>query len=112
MSDLNARHCTPCMGKTAPMDAIKAQRYLQQLQAWDLNEENTEITRTFHFKNYYQTIAFVNAMAWISHQEDHHPVAEVAYNFCKVHYSTHAINGLSDNDFICAAKLNALVAPQ
>ena len=112
MKDLHARHCTPCVAKTAPMDAIEAQRCLLQLQAWEINEEKTEISRTFHFKNYYQTIAFVNAMAWVSHQEDHHPIAELAYNYCKVRYSTHAINGLSDNDFICAAKLNALVAPQ
>ena len=66
------------------------------------------ITKTYEFKNYYQTMAFVNAAAWISHREDHHPDMTVGYNKCRVDYSTHAINGLSENDFICAAKLDAL----
>ncbi|HEY9150705.1 MAG TPA: 4a-hydroxytetrahydrobiopterin dehydratase, partial [Gammaproteobacteria bacterium] len=60
------------------------------------------------FKNYYQTIAFVNALAWIANQEDHHPDLEVSYNRCTVHFSTHSIGGLSLNDFICAARLDAL----
>lgn len=109
MSDFNTRSCTACHGKTAPMSAKVAQAYIQQVLFWEVNDANTEISRTFQFKNHYQAIAFVNAMAWVSHRENHHPLAEVDYNSCRVRYSTHAINGLSDNDFICAAKLNALV---
>jgi len=54
-------------------------------------------------------MAFVNAIAWMAHQEDHHPDLEVSYNFCRVRYTTHAIGGLSENDFICAAKVDALL---
>jgi 4a-hydroxytetrahydrobiopterin dehydratase len=57
----------------------------------------------------YQTMAFVNASAWISHREDHHPDIEVGYNKCRVSYMTHAIDGLSENDFICAAKIDSLL---
>ena len=61
------------------------------------------------FSNYYQTMAFVNAVAWIANQTDHHPELSVSYNQCRVEYSTHDINGLSENDFICAAKVEALL---
>jgi 4a-hydroxytetrahydrobiopterin dehydratase len=67
------------------------------------------IRREFRFKNFYETMAFVNAVAWISHREDHHPDLDLGYNRCVVHYSTHAIGGLSENDFICAARVNALL---
>ena len=63
---------------------------------------------TYVFKNYYHTLAFVNATAWISHRENHHPDIQVGYNKCIVSYSTHAIDGLSENDFICAAKIDML----
>ena len=62
----------------------------------------------YSFKNHYQVLAFVNALAWISHREDHHPDLAVGYNTCRVAYVTHAIKGLSENDFICAAKVDAL----
>ncbi len=80
MSDLNAMLCTPCQSKTVPLSTEATQVYLQQIQQWELNDANTEINRTFRFKDHYQTIAFVNAMAWISHREDHHPISEVGYN--------------------------------
>jgi len=69
------------------------------------------ISKTYSFENYYQTIAFVNAAAWMTHREDHHPDLTVSYNSCRVTYTTHAINGLSANDFICAAKVDALFIP-
>jgi 4a-hydroxytetrahydrobiopterin dehydratase len=76
---------------------------------WRLEAGDREISRTFVFGNYYQTMAFVNALAWIAHAEDHHPDIEVGYSRCHVRYSTHAIGGLSENDFICAARLDALL---
>ena len=79
-----------------------------QLDGWQLRDG--VITKAYEFKNYYQTMAFVNAAAWISHREDHHPDMTVGYSKCRVDYSTHAIAGLSENDFICAAKLDALFA--
>ena len=88
----------------------QAVRLLEQLHAdWTLASDNKSISRTFRFKNYYQTLAFVNALAWIAHGEDHHPDLEVGYNRCLVRYSTHAVGGLSENDFICAARIDALL---
>jgi 4a-hydroxytetrahydrobiopterin dehydratase len=82
--------------------------YLAQTPGWEKVEGKEEIAKTFTFKNYYETMAFVNAVAFIANREDHHPDMEVSYKQCRVRYSTHAIKGLSENDFICAAKVNAL----
>ncbi|MCR5881432.1 4a-hydroxytetrahydrobiopterin dehydratase [Rhizobacter sp. J219] len=82
--------------------------HLAQVSGWHLN--GGAIEKTFSFKNYHETIAFVNALAWISHTEDHHPDLEVSYNRCVVRYNTHSVGGISVNDFICAAKADALVA--
>ena len=76
----------------------------------DWKVEKNEIIRTFTFKNYNETMAFVNASAWISHREDHHPDIGLHYNRCVVHYSTHDAGGITLNDFICAAKLDQLFA--
>ena len=76
---------------------------------WAIDAAGKEIRRIYSFKNYYQTMAFVNALAWVAHGEDHHPDIEVGYSRCHVRYSTHAIGGLSENDFICAAKIDALL---
>lgn len=91
-----------------PLSLDAARDLLKQTPEWVLNDKGDEISRTFQFKNYYQTLAFVNALGWIAHQEDHHPDLEVSYNKCCVRFSTHAIKGLSENDFICAAKIDAL----
>ncbi len=104
--DLASKTCKPCEGGISPLAPHEIEQLLAQLEGWKF--ENGMITKTYEFKNYYQTMAFVNAAAWISHREDHHPDMMVGYNKCKVDYSTHAIGGLSENDFICAAKLDAL----
>lgn len=109
MSDLTQMRCKPCEGGTQPLSATEGEKLLQQTPGWVLNDSGDEISRTYEFKNYYQTIAFVNALAWVAHREDHHPDLEVSYKRCHVRYSTHAIGGLSENDFICAAKVNALL---
>lgn len=75
---------------------------------WSVDSAQNYISRDFKFKNYYETMAFVNAVAWIAHQEDHHPEITVTYNSCNINYSTHSVGGLSRNDFICAAKIDAL----
>ena len=90
----------------SPLKPEEIALLVRQLDGWQVT--NGTITKTYEFTNYYQTMAFVNAAAWISHREDHHPDMTVGYNKCKVDYSTHAIGGLSENDFICAAKLDAL----
>jgi 4a-hydroxytetrahydrobiopterin dehydratase len=94
----------------APLDQEQAGKLLSELhEDWSIDSAGKEISRTYSFKNYYQTMAFVNALAWVAHAEDHHPDIEVGYNRCHVRYSTHAIGGLSENDFICAAKIDALL---
>jgi 4a-hydroxytetrahydrobiopterin dehydratase len=104
--DLTNKHCKPCEGGVPPLTEKEARELLKQLDGWELGDKR--ISKTFTFKNYYQTIAFVNAVAWMTHREDHHPDMNVGYSKCRVEYSTHAIGGLSDNDFICAAKVDAL----
>ncbi len=105
--DLTDRKCKPCEGGIPPLGKEEAENLLKQLeQDWQLTDN--KISRIFSFKNYYQTMAFVNAAAWVSHREDHHPDMMVGYNQCRVEYTTHAIGGLSENDFICAAKIDAL----
>lgn len=103
--DLAAKSCKPCEGGTSPMSAAEIRENLKKLTGWEFN--NDKIQKTYEFKNYYQTVAFVNAVAWVAHKENHHPDLEVSYNKCRVFFSTHAINGLSENDFICAAKIDA-----
>ena len=110
MTELTAKRCVPCEGGVAPMDAGEARNMLGQLNDWELDASGKEISRSFTFKNYYQAIAFVNALAWIAHTEDHHPDLQVGYNRVQVRFSTHSIGGLSENDFICAAKIEALLS--
>jgi len=109
MTQLTEKHCVPCEGGAEALDAKAAERFLAKVEGWTLDGDGKVIYREYRFKNYYQTMAFVNAVAWIAHQEDHHPDLEVGYNRCLVRYATHAIGGLSENDFICAAKVNALL---
>ncbi len=108
---LDKKHCLPCEGGVPPLTEKAIQPFLAQFTfPWRLDPDLKKISYDFHFKNYYQTMAFVNAVAWIANQENHHPDMEVGYNYCVVNYTTHAIKGLSENDFICAAKVNALEA--
>jgi 4a-hydroxytetrahydrobiopterin dehydratase len=107
--DLLGQHCQRLDKGTPPLDAAAVAELLPQLDGdWQADAGEGTLEREFRFKNYYQTIAFVNALAWIAHQEDHHPDLEVGYNRCRVRFSTHSIGGLSLNDFICAARLDAL----
>ncbi len=105
--DLTSKQCKPCEGGTPPLPQSEAKNLLKQLDGWELSDNH--ISKTFAFKNYYQTIAFVNAVAWMTHREDHHPDMTVGYSKCRVEYTTHAVGGLSENDFICAAKVDALL---
>ena len=108
--DLTDKTCKPCEGGVNPLSSQELQNLMQQLAAdWQVNTKGTEISRDFRFKNYYQTMAFVNAIAWDAHRDNHHPDLEVGYDHCLVRYTTHAINGLSENDFICAAKVDKLL---
>jgi 4a-hydroxytetrahydrobiopterin dehydratase len=109
MTDFTRKSCKPCAPGTPPLSRDQAKALLAQTPRWSLNDAATELSRSFKFGNYHETMAFVNAQAWIAHREDHHPDIEVGYNRCHVRFSTHSIKGLSENDYICAAKINALL---
>jgi 4a-hydroxytetrahydrobiopterin dehydratase len=109
MTDLSARRCVPCEGGIAPLSRSAAEEVLQRLdENWQLALDATSIQREFRFKDFFRTMSFVNAVAHVSNIEDHHPDLEVGYNYCRVRYTTHAIGGLSENDLICAAKVDLL----
>ena len=109
MAELSARHCTPCEGGVAPLIRAAADEMLLNLDGgWSLTEDGRAIAREFRFRDFYRTMSFVNALAHIANHEDHHPDLEVGYSRCRVRFSTHAIGGLSENDFICAAKVDLI----
>lgn len=107
MTQLANMHCAPG-GQALALNAADIKTNLARLTDW--RQIGNEIERTFTFKNYHETMAFVNASAWVSHQQDHHPDMSVHYNRCVVRYSTHDAGGITLNDLICAAKLDALMA--
>jgi 4a-hydroxytetrahydrobiopterin dehydratase len=106
MCDLSAKSCTRIESGSVPLGQAEIDRLLSCLEGWE--QSGSEIVKTFRFSNYYETLAFVNAGAWISHREDHHPDLLVSYNRCCARYTTHDAGGLSLNDFICAAKMDRL----
>ena len=103
---LKTKHCTPCEGDTPPLNRAIIDQLLAELNGWECRD--SRISKRYTFKNYLRVMAFVNATAWISLRENHHPDLEVGYDSCRVSYTTHAIGGLSENDFICAAKIDRL----
>lgn len=110
MTALHTLNCQPPEQWGGPMDAEHCQSLMAQLHPdWVLDLTHPRLSRTVRWQDYYQTMAFVNALAWVAHQQDHHPDLEVGYNRCTVHFSTHAVGGLSQNDFICAARMDALL---
>ena len=98
------------MASPKAVGAQEAGRLLQDLPGWALDPGGKSISKSYAFTNYYETIAFVNAAAWISHRADHHPDLIVGYNKCKVTYSTHSTGGLSDQDFACASDIEKLTS--
>jgi len=89
------------------MDAVQIEHRLDQAPSWALVDG--AIQKRFDFADYHRTMAFVNAVAWVAHVEDHHPDLAVSYNRCTVRFNTHSVGGISINDFICAAKVDALL---
>ncbi|HTU58556.1 MAG TPA: 4a-hydroxytetrahydrobiopterin dehydratase [Polyangiales bacterium] len=111
MTDLAARHCKPCEGGVAPLSRSQAQQWLGKLAAdWKLAPDSLSVRREYRFRDFYRTMSFVNALAHVANLEDHHPDLEIGYNYCRVSFTTHAIKGLSENDFICAAKIDLIPA--
>lgn len=111
MNELSEKKCQPCEGWVAPLSLPEAEALRAKLDpAWQLVEDGRALRRELTFKDFYRTMSFVNALAHIANIEDHHPDLEVGYGYCRIRYSTHAIGGLSENDFICAAKIDALAS--
>ncbi len=109
-SSLITKHCEACEGIGQALDPAQIKQLMPQLASgWSVTSEHHQIKKSFSFKNFYETMAFVNALAWIANQENHHPDLEVGYNYCHITLMTHALKGLSQNDFICAAKFDQLM---
>ncbi len=109
-NNLANKHCKPCEGGTKPLSSSEAQALLVALHNdWRISDDGLVITRSFSFPAYSRSLGFANAVAWIAITEGHHPDMLVSYSRCTVNYTTHAIGGLSDNDFICAAKVDRLI---
>jgi len=106
LSDLSTARCIPRRGAEHRLSAAEISARLVLLPEWAL--DGNALARTFHFADYYRTIAFVNALAFIAHAEDHHPDLGVHYDRVEVRFSTHDVGGVSENDFICAAKAGQL----
>lgn len=110
--ELAKQHCKPCEGGVQPLGRAEAEDYLESLhEDWSISDNGLKLSRRFKFPAYSRTLGFSNAVAWIAMTEGHHPDITLSYNKCTVLWTTHAIGGLSVNDFICAAKVDQLVAP-
>ncbi len=106
-TELLTQNCTP---QTQALTADIAEQQLSALDHWHISD--SKLTKAFTFKNYYETLAFINAIAYVIHMQDHHPELTVTYNCCSIAFNTHSVNqglgGLSINDFICAARVDAV----
>jgi len=111
VDDLLRAHCVHA---TDALEAAAAARLLALLPGWTLDDGR--LCKTYRFDDYYATLAYVNALAYVTHAQDHHPELTVRYRECAVRYDTHSVNGgkggLSLNDFICAAKADAIIQGQ
>ena len=101
-------HCIPRRGSEHKLTQARIRELLPDIPGWELAEDGHALVKTFRFDDYYRTMAFVNALAFVANREDHHPDLSVHYDRCVVRYSTHDVGGLSENDFICAAKADIL----
>jgi 4a-hydroxytetrahydrobiopterin dehydratase len=109
VKELSEKKCAPCEGGVKPLTPAKVKLLARQLhEDWTVAKDSKSLMRSLKFKDFYRTMSFVNALAYIANTEDHHPDLQVGYDYCRVTYSTHSIGGLSVNDFICAAKLDRL----
>ncbi|MEM9335230.1 MAG: 4a-hydroxytetrahydrobiopterin dehydratase [Pseudomonadota bacterium] len=109
--DLAAKACKPYEGGVEPLTRGQAEKLMEALHSnWQLSDDGKTISRRYEFSVYSRTMAFANTVAWIASNEGHHPDMRVSYGACDVSWTTHAIDGLSDNDFICAAKMDRCAA--
>ena len=108
--DLSQGNCVPCEGGVPMLSREEAKVFAAQLhEDWVIAEDNKSITRAVKFKGFAKVVLFVNAMAWLVEKEGHHPDVSFGYGYCNITFTTHAVDGLSENDFICAAKVDGLL---
>jgi len=105
---LEAKQCVPCRGGIPPLSRSDAERLLSETPGWSLNEAATAIERTFRFQDFAAALAFVDRVGALAEAEDHHPDITFGWGYCRVLFQTHKIKGLHENDFVMAAKVNAL----
>jgi 4a-hydroxytetrahydrobiopterin dehydratase len=108
MSNLREKQSRELPKGTPALSESEVKQLLLQVPGWEVVDGDKRLAKTYTFKNYYETTAFVNAAFWIIHREDHHPDLEVSYKTARFTFSTHTVGGLSENDFITAAKIDAL----
>ncbi|MEL7312161.1 MAG: 4a-hydroxytetrahydrobiopterin dehydratase [Pseudomonadota bacterium] len=107
---LREKRCTPCEGGIDPLDEATILRLIESLDTqWTVVDDNRVLCRSIEFAGFNRVMSFVNAVAWIANTEGHHPVIELRYGAVTIRWTTHAIDGLSVNDFICAAKTDQLL---
>jgi 4a-hydroxytetrahydrobiopterin dehydratase len=105
--ELAEKHCVPCEGDTLPLPSNAVTEYMANIPGWK-NVDNLQIFRELKFKDFKEAMAFINKVAEIAEAEQHHPDIYIFYNRVRLELSTHAINGLSENDFIVAAKIDKI----
>jgi 4a-hydroxytetrahydrobiopterin dehydratase len=109
MEELSRKKCKPCEGKTKPLTTEEAEKYLESVPEWRLSEDKKTISRVFSLPDFVSSINFVNDIAHLAEEEGHHPDILIRYATVRCNLTTHAIHGLSDNDFIMAAKIDELL---
>ncbi len=106
--DLTTKQCTPCQGGIPPMTCEVANQYLALAPGWELRDDATKIKRTFKLKNFMEALSLAQRVGLLCEQEGHHPDITIGWGYCSVVFQTHKINGLHENDFIMATKVNML----
>lgn len=109
MTQQVVEHCSACEGEVDLLSEQMINNKLSQLDNWHYDQDKYCLTKTVIFKGFNKTMSFVNAVAWIANVEKHHPDMEVSFNQCVIHFQTHAAGGVTENDFICAKKVDALL---
>lgn len=108
--DLSQKDCVPCQGGVAPCSGDQARAMMEQLDGWTLSDDATIIRRRFTFKGFAKAVEMANLAAWLGNKQGHHPDIAFGWGYCEVAFTTHEAGGLTENDFICAARLDALLA--
>lgn len=110
VDDLSNKDCVPCQGGVTAYTADEARAMTARLDGWTLSADAAAISRRFEFKGFAKAVEMANLAAWLGNKQGHHPDIGFGWGYCQVTFTTHEANGLTENDFICAARLDALVA--